>query len=431
MGWWSTDSLSYPSAVKASEIDSEQWQASAVRGVVEAFRGIGRASSLTKTLDAILDGLTIVLASDAAGIHVVRPSSRQPAIGRDRGYGTAEEAGRFEQNGLLEQVLAARGSFRLTGKDPELEERRGRPTTRSAMGTPIFGARGDLRGAIVLESDQADAFSGDSLSLLEAYAGGVAPAIERALLYSLTDEERRLDNELSVARRVLAGLLPRREIRIKGFDIAVLNKPCHEVGGDYHDFFSVGYGRWALAIADVVGKGVPAALLVAALRASLYSLASHDLALRALFRRTNRFFYESAGRDGKFVTLFYAIMDLRSRRLIYVNAGHLPPILMRTDGAVEYLEEGGVPLGLFPESRYFEEFARMNGGDVLAFYTDGVTEAMNDRDEEFGRDRLAESLRRTRGGSAAEIREEVLKDLRRFSDRRLADDQTLIVIKAT
>jgi sigma-B regulation protein RsbU (phosphoserine phosphatase) len=245
---------------------------------------------------------------------------------------------------------------------------------------------------------------------------------------TLSDSIR--DHELALARRVMAGLLPRRTPVLPGFDIAGAHETSREVGGDYYEFIPLGDDRWGIAVADVVGKGVAAALLVAAVRASLFALVSHELAQRVILRRANRFFHESV-EEGKFVTLFYSVLDVSSRRLIYVNAGHPPPVILRRNGEVELMEEGGVPLGLFEDPRYREGFARLDQGDVLALYTDGITEAADARDEPYGLDRMIATLHRARGRSAAHICEAVIGDVCRHAGEQPQDDRTLVVIKAT
>lgn len=224
-------------------------------------------------------------------------------------------------------------------------------------------------------------------------------------------------------------LLPHQIPALEGLDVAARREPSHEVGGDYYEFISLGDDRWGIAIADVVGKGIAAALLVAAMRASLASLASQELALRAILRRANRFFHDSVA-IGSYVTLFYAVLDVRSRRLIYVNAGHMPPVLVRRDGSIELLEEGGLPLGLFPEPHYFEGIAKLGDGDLLALYTDGISDASRPGGEYYGRPRLHDLLARVREGSAVEICATVMQDVRRFSQSTVMDDETLVVIKA-
>jgi sigma-B regulation protein RsbU (phosphoserine phosphatase) len=244
-----------------------------------------------------------------------------------------------------------------------------------------------------------------------------------------------LDNEMHLARLVMQGLLPAKPPRMKGLDIATFHEWSRDVSGDYYDFIPLGDDRWGLVIADVVGKGIAAALLVSAIRASLASLAGVELALRAIFRRANRFFRDSveSGRELKvfYATIFYAVLDVPSRRLIYVNAGHLPGLLVRADGRVDLLSEGGIPLGLFDEPRYCEGFDHMATGDVLALFTDGVTDASGPGDEPYGLDRLTRIVRDARNLDAASIRDAVVSDLRSVAaDPGSNDDETLVIIKA-
>lgn len=242
-------------------------------------------------------------------------------------------------------------------------------------------------------------------------------------------ETRRPEHELQLARRVMEGLLPATNPALDGFDIATFHEWSSDVGGDYYDFIPLGDERWGLVIADVEGKGMAAALLVSAIRASLISLAGLELALRAIFRRANRFFHDST-EDGHYVTVFYAVLDVRQRRLIYVNAGHLPAILVRADGGIERLDEGGVPLGLFEDPRYHEGFVRLSPGDALVLYTDGITDASNAAEEPYGIERLSGVLRASRGGTACAIRDAVVADLRRYAGDSMTDDETLVVIRA-
>ena len=252
------------------------------------------------------------------------------------------------------------------------------------------------------------------------------------LLYPVHMFEEHLEGELQIARRVMGQLLPHAMPVIRGFETAAINRPARDVGGDYYEFIPLAEDRFGLATADVVGKGMAAALLVAATRASLFTLVELELAQRAIMRRMNAFLYHST-EEGKFVTLFYVVLDLRTRRLIYVNAGHVPPILVRSHGAVELLEEGGVPLGLFEDARYVEGFAGLDPGDVLALYTDGITEAMSGNEHEhlYGRERLIASLRQRRSAPAGDICRECMREVEEFGRGQTADDQTLVILKAT
>jgi sigma-B regulation protein RsbU (phosphoserine phosphatase) len=242
-------------------------------------------------------------------------------------------------------------------------------------------------------------------------------------------DKRRVDSELLVARQVMEELVPSTIPTLEGLDIGGVIEASLEVGGDYFEFIPLPDERWGIIIADVVGKGIGAALLVSAMRASLYALVGRELAVRAVMRRANRFFYDSV-EESRYVTLFYAVLDVPSRRMIYVNAGHQPPVVLRENGEIEMLESGGVPLGMFEAPRYFEGFVALDQGDLTVLYTDGIVESSDAHDEHYGRDRLVTRLGSVRTESADAICRHVMDDVRNFSFGS-QDDRTLVVLKAT
>lgn len=187
--------------------------------------------------------------------------------------------------------------------------------------------------------------------------------------------------------------------------------------------------RWGVVVADVVGKGIAAALLVSALRASIASLVEHELAVRAVMRRANRFLFESID-EGRYVTLFYGVIDPSRRRMLYVNAGHVPPLLRRASGEIELLEEGGVPLGMFEAPRYVEGHIALREGDILALYTDGIVETAASGEDFYGAERLVEKVATQSASSAAEICSGIMRDVRNHGGHVRADDRTLVVMKA-
>jgi sigma-B regulation protein RsbU (phosphoserine phosphatase) len=404
-----------------------------LRGVLEGFAAIGASLDLNRTADLALSGLKSVFRVEAASIfikalgdggEIVSQRTRsdveadrdrpRPEIGRGLA-GRALETGKAAIQAVVEDTV--RGDLR--------------PSTRSAMVAPVIGGGGRLLGVLLLESNEPGRFDGESLETLVSYGRAVSAAIERALLYAqMVDDERRLEGEMEVARQVMAGILPAATPKLAGFDVAALIEPCYEVGGDYYDFIPLVDDRWGIAMADVSGKGVPAALVVAAMRATLYTLAKRELALRSVFRHANEFIHASTGVRAKYVTLFYAVLDVQARRMIYVNAGHLPPVVMRANGDVELLRSGGFPLGFFDTPRYFEQFVQLQSGDLVCLYTDGITEMSNANDEDYGRGRLIEVLRRTQKSPAEEICDAVLADVRRFGERAPHDDASVLILKA-
>jgi sigma-B regulation protein RsbU (phosphoserine phosphatase) len=411
------------------------------RAIVESFAAIGASNDLNRTADQVLAGLRALFRCDSATIAIKALGEGTEIVGhRTRSDGKADrdrpraEVGKGIVGRVLETGKAALFSVVEDGSPVSSEGRPGelRPATRSAMAAPIVGGAGRLLGALLLESNEAGRYDNDALETLMSFGRASAAAVERSLLYTqVLDDERRLEGEMEVARQVMAGILPSETPKLAGLDVAAVIEPCHEVGGDYYDFIPLDDDRWGIAMADVSGKGVPAALVVAAMRATLYALAKRELALRSVFRYANEFINTSTRVRAKYVTLFYAVLDVQARRMIYVNAGHLPPVVMRASGDVDLLRSGGFPLGFFDAPRYFEQFAQLSTGDLVCLYTDGITETSNAKDEDYGRARLIEVLRRHQQKSAAEIADAILADVRRFGERAPLDDATVLILKAT
>jgi serine phosphatase RsbU (regulator of sigma subunit)/predicted enzyme related to lactoylglutathione lyase len=243
------------------------------------------------------------------------------------------------------------------------------------------------------------------------------------------EAERRVAQELEIARQVQARLFPQIQPELKTVEYAGVCLQARQVGGDYFDFLSLGLERLGLVIGDVSGKGIAAALLMANLQASLRSQSS--LALdqpEALLRSVNRLFYDNTS-DSAYASLFFADYDDATRRLRYANCGHLSGILLRRDGKVDRLESTSTLLGLFKEWDCSMREQALFPGDVLALYTDGVTEASNDRGEEFGERLLIEALRQNRELSCQALLAAIVDGVQRFACQEQHDDITAIVAK--
>ena len=401
------------------------------RVMVDAFRLASEESDSAGILNGILDGLASLVHHDAAGVYVVDAAGRRLRHTLVRGCDlpVPDLEAPFEGKGVVGEVLASGKPVGVT-TDTSSEASQGRTCARSRLVVPIVGAGCRVLGALDVWSDQPDGYDDQAASLLSVYGLAVAGTIENARLQAAMVDKRRLDSDLAVAQQVMEGLLPHTTPSLPGFDIAGAHEASREVGGDYYEFIPLVDDRWGVVIADVVGKGIAAALLVSAIRASITSLVGHELAVRTVMRRANRFFHESV-EEGKFVTLFYTVLDVERRQMLYVNAGHVPPVLLRANGDVELLEEGGVPLGLFKAPRYFEGHTSLAHGDLLALYTDGVVETMDTTEAMFGRDRLVETLRQVYADSATEICSAVMQEVRRHGTGVRQDDRTLVIFKAT
>jgi serine phosphatase RsbU (regulator of sigma subunit) len=243
------------------------------------------------------------------------------------------------------------------------------------------------------------------------------------------EAERRAAHELEIAMQVQARLFPQRQPAMRSLEYAGACVQTQRVGGDYYDFVDLGQERLGLVIGDIAGKGMPAALLMANLQANLRSLCATAVEQpERLLQQMNRLFYDNTA-DNAYATFFYSEFDDRTCRLRYANCGHLPALLLRPDGAVERLEATAAVLGLFTKWECCTYERRLAPGDLLAIYTDGITEAFNASYEEFGEDRLIDALHTHRGLSPDDLVGVILDEVRRFSPNEQNDDITLIVAR--
>lgn len=257
----------------------------------------------------------------------------------------------------------------------------------------------------------------DNARLLEIVRGQVAAGRRRR-------RTQRLESDaLAVQRRLLGTPAP----RVPGYEVGVALRLAEGLGGDAYHLAPLADGRLAVAIADVCGKGTPAALLMASVKASLEELVAADLAPRALCARLARTMAPRLGPD-RFVSLVYAILDPAKGTLTYANAGHPAPVLLRPDGSVRRLRRGGPVLGVVAEADYEEGLLALQRGDRLVLVTDGITEATSEDAKELGDEGLLAGLRDLRGSPAAETAPRVLDLARRFADDALADDATVVVV---
>lgn len=252
---------------------------------------------------------------------------------------------------------------------------------------------------------------------------------ERRAAANRLESERRTAQELEIAKQVQAKLFPQKIPALTTLDYAGLCIQARDVGGDYYDFLTLGTDRLGLIIGDTSGKGIGAALLMANLQANIRSQTVMALDHPHRFLRSvNQIFYENTT-SAAYATLFLAEYDDRKRSFRYVNCGHYSPILLRADDAIERLDSTATVLGLFEEWTCEVEERQLSTGDILALYTDGVTEAFNDAGEEFGEDRMIDVLRKNRGRCSDAIAAAIVDEVRRFTPREQHDDITLIIAK--
>jgi len=257
---------------------------------------------------------------------------------------------------------------------------------------------------------------------LRRRAAEEARAREEALIH-LQEQER----EIAEAKAIQEKLLPREIPQMPGYEIATAWQSARLVGGDYFDILPLDDQTLGICIADVAGKGMPAALLMSNLQAAVRGLSSLSIAPDLLCSRLNSIVYRNTESD-RFITFFYAHLDGSTRRLAYVNAGHNAPFVVRSDGSHERLRDGGVVLGVFASRNYEMGSTQLSAGDRVILFTDGVTEACNPVGEEFGEARLLRLLEDHRTLSANELQGKIIAVVAEFSGGRWQDDATLLVL---
>ncbi len=324
-------------------------------------------------------------------------------------------------------------AYQLACFDPSTDRKTGYHT-RSLLCLPIRhkGEDDEIVGVIQLLNQKSGRFTAEDQDFLEKLSGHMAMALENARLHRAALEKQRMERELEMARGIQRSLLPDAPPRIPGYELAVSNTPCFEVGGDYYDFLSLGPETLLLVIADVEGKGVSSALVMSNLQATLRALVTHLHSLEVLALSLNEMICNDT-KSKKFLSIFLGLLDTRRNGLHYINAGHVPPVVVSGEtGEYSLLQAGGTVVGLFPDSEYTRGSAKLKPGDILVLCTDGITEPCNLQEEEYGSERLAECVSRHRHQAAEQIVAAVHQDVNTFSFGGVhTDDKVLMLLKVT
>src|SRR5258708_5622483 len=378
--------------------------------LVETVRKISVSLELNDVLKLIIDSLKDLVDYDAAVICTTDPKTKQIHDAIARGYDPPPSNLLEPGEGIIGWVVEnAKG---VVVHDVARDHRYipAHPETKSEMAAPIINGDEEVIGVINLESDRYEAYDDSDLELLVMFAGITATAIQMSLLHREVMERRRIDDELGLARQVIEQLLPKSTPLFPGFDLYSVNIPVAAVGGDYYDYLQVFDERLGLMIADVSGKGLPAALVMATFRAYIHAMVSNELSMRAMFSKINRLLRASTAAN-MFITCFYGVIDPVASRIMYINAGHNPPMLLSKDGTRQLLGASGTALGILNNIRYSEQIIEFYPGDILIMYTDGVTEALDKREEEYGLERLVRVVEKNSDLRAYEICDRVIEDV--------------------
>lgn len=400
------------------------------RSLYEIGIALSGSLELDELLDKILGNLSKVIDCDIAMIYLVDPES-----------GTIKQISTLGLDDIPADQLRLKIGQGICGRVAETGEGvivsdvnqnpdyiACRTTIKTEMAVPLK-VKNVVVGVLNVESDKSDVYDSHELELMDAFASLAAVSIERAKLHKQMLSARRLEHEIAIARRIQKTFLPSGNPRIEGFDVAGVNIPSAEVGGDYYDFIPIVENQFGIAIGDVSGNGIPASLIMAAFRASLKAEIRNNFAIRAILNKVNNLLFESIERD-RYVTAAYGVLDSKNKIFTFSNAGHNPPILLRDSGELQYLNEGGMALGIFANAVYEENSIFLKSGDIILFYTDGVTEAKDEKDIEFNEQRLIKAVLGAREKPASKIIEHIIDEIKNYKkDSEFDDDLTLIVLK--
>ena len=304
----------------------------------------------------------------------------------------------------------------------------GRQSTRSEIDIPLFLGDRPI-GALNLESDTVAAFDKRDVKTLRFFADAAAITIDKAMQHHNLLEMEQIEGQLKTAQAVQAHLVPNSAPQIPGYEIAGLYLPTYQVGGDYFDFIPLAGGQLGLAVADVSGDGVPAALVMSSFRALLRTHSRKDMEPAQIAEAINRMLPDFSGRDD-FVTCFYGLLEPGNGQLTYVNCGHNPPVHYQHDGRIEKLKRSGPALGMFGGSHYESSLLTLAPGDILLLYTDGLVEARNTAGEFFEPEILEVLLRQNADLSAADLIQALIQEARQFMGYEVfLDDVALVVVR--
>jgi phosphoserine phosphatase RsbU/P len=300
---------------------------------------------------------------------------------------------------------------------------------RSVMAVPLASGE-EIFGMIYVDNPFHNRFREEDLKVLTTIASVASIKIEHERLLEERLEKRRMEEELKVASEIQMRLQPVAPPKIAGWDMTGVSFPCREIGGDYYDFIQCKNDPClTVAVGDVSGKGTGAALLMSSLHAAVRAQAQTRRSISEVMSEINEYIFENSP-SNKFLTLFYGTINPQTGELKYSNGGHNPPMLVRTTGEVLLLDKGGLPIGMMKGMPYQEASVFFNLGDVLVIYSDGITESVNEKDEEFQEERLIEVVRHNLNRSASGMRDRIDEALSRFVGTMApVDDMTLMIIK--
>jgi phosphoserine phosphatase RsbU/P len=407
-----------------------------LKALLAIGRNLGRAVRLDAVLPLLLDNLFKIFIQADRGFISLLDVQANRLVTKAVKYRREELSGpirisRTIVNSAISRKEAILSADASTDSQFQMSESIVDFQIHSVMCAPLLDSDGEVLGVIQVDTnDPRRRFSRDDLDVLASVACQAAVAVENTQLHEVALREEVLQRELGLAHRVQKGLLPAGPPQLDGYQFFDFYNPAQQLGGDYYDYVHLPGGRLASVLADVCGKGIAAALLVARLSAEIrYCLASLPQPVDAV-TRLNQVFCENRWED-KFVTMLLTVLDPARHEVTFANAGHMAPLMRRASGIVEEVAEaqGGLPLGIDGDSTYQQFSIQLAPGDTMIMYTDGVLDAENRHGDRYGADRLQEKVR-TSAVDAAAMGQQLITDVTQFiGDHPQADDICLTCLR--
>ena len=405
-----------------------------LESLIDAAKQLNTTFDLDKLLSIILDHATKNLNASRGTIYLIDEKTQEIWSKVVKGTGLVEI--RLPIGTGISGTVAKTGRT-INVKDASKHKRfysaidaKSGFRTKTMLCRPMRNRNGVIIGVFQIINKKRGVFNRDDEFFLDAFSEHASLAIENTRLYQADLEHARVDKELQIAAEMQQQLFPKEKIQIPSYEFSATVQPCASIGGDSYDVISLKDGKFAVTIADVSGKGIPAALLVSTLHALLRVHIHYPIELVELVRRLNAIIHNISPTE-RFITFFIMIFDPAAHTFTYVNAGHNPPFLFRKNGKkINELRANGLPLGIVEEQQFEIHQLDLQQGDTLVLYTDGVTEATNKNLQQYGVNNLRECVLRNFETTADTIKESLIRDFRGFiGNYPMADDFTIMVLK--
>jgi sigma-B regulation protein RsbU (phosphoserine phosphatase) len=405
-----------------------------LRQLVEAAKNVNSTLDLDKLLAIILETALSIVHADRGTLYLIDYEKHELWSKVLRGTSLVEIRLPIGK-GISGYVAATGDTLHIADAyldhrfNPEFDERTGY-RTRTILCMPMRNKDGKIIGVLqLLNKADGALFNKDDENFIDALSIHSSIAIENARLYEQERQKIAMEKDLLAAKEVQMSLLPKVAPKLEGYDIAGTSIPAQHVGGDYFDFIPVDKNRIAVCLGDVSGKGLPAALLMANVQATLRGQILSEGTPKVLIRRSNKLLYQNTTSD-KFVTLFFSILDVEKHTLSFTNAGHDHPFLLSGDKEPRRLKTGGLVVSIMEDFPFEEEVIPLQPGDTLVINSDGITEALNSKKEQFGEKRLAAILKESLDLPAKELIDRIIEHVKKFTGTYPQfDDMTLVVVK--